>query len=60
MPVVCCFLLLCLEQFVYRAPLSVGIFVWPLLVVWGISAVIVCLQGWILSRVNPVECIKQE
>ena len=54
------FMLHWLEQFAYRAPLSIGIFVWPLLVVWGISAVIVCLQGWILSRVNPVECIKQE
>ena len=60
MPVGWWFMLHWLEQFAYRAPLSAGIFVWPLLVVWGISAVIVCLQGWILSRVNPVECIKQE
>ena len=60
MPVGWWFMLHWLEQFAYRAPLSIGIFVWPLLVVWGISAVIVCLQGWILSRVNPVECIKQE
>ena len=49
-----------LEQFACRAPLSVGIFVWPLLVVWGVSAFIVCLQGWILSRVKPVEAVKQE
>ena len=60
MPVGGWFMLHWLEQFAYRAPLSTGIFVWPLLVVWGLSALIVCLQGWILSRVNPVECMKQD
>lgn len=60
MPVGGWFMLHWLEQFAYHAPLSVGIFVWPLLVVWGVSALIVCLQGWILSRVNPVECMKQD
>lgn len=60
MPVGGWFMLHWLEQFAYRAPLSAGIFVWPLLVVWGLSALIVCLQGWILSRVNPVECMKQD
>lgn len=49
-----------LEQFAYRAPLSVGIFVWPLVVVWGVSALIVCLQGWMLSRVKAVEAMKIE
>lgn len=49
-----------LEQFAYRASLSVGIFVWPLVVVWGVSALIVCLQGWMLSRVKPVEAMKNE
>lgn len=49
-----------LEQFAYHAPLSVGIFVWPLVVVWGVSALIVCLQGWMLSRVKPVEAMKNE
>lgn len=49
-----------LEQFAYRAPLSAGIFVWPLVVVWGVSALIVCLQGWMLSRVKPVEAMKNE
>ena len=49
-----------LEQFAYRALLSVGIFVWPLVVVWGVSALIVCLQGWMLSRVKPVEAMKNE
>ena len=47
-----------LEQFAYRAPLSVGIFVWPLVVVWGVSALIVCLQGWMLSRVINNEYMK--
>lgn len=47
-----------LEQFAYRAPLSAGLFVWPLLQVWGASALIVCLQGWMLGRVRPVEGIK--
>lgn len=60
MPVGGWFMLHWLEQFAYHAPLSVGIFVWPLLVVWGLSALIVCLQGWILSQVNPVECMKQD
>lgn len=49
-----------LEQFAYRASLSVSIFVWPLVVVWGVSALIVCLQGWMLSRVKPVEAMKNE
>ena len=49
-----------LEQFAYCAPLSVGIFVWPLVVVWGVSALIVCLQGWMLSRVKAVEAMKNE
>lgn len=49
-----------LEQFAYRAPLSVGIFVWPLVIVWGVSALIVCLQGWMLSRVKAVEAMKNE
>ena len=48
-----------LEQFAYRAPLSAGLFVWPLLLVWGASALIVCLQGWMLGRVRPVEGIKE-
>ena len=49
-----------LEQFVYRAPLSVGLFVLPLLVVWGVSALTVCLQAWMLNKVNPTECMKVE
>ncbi len=49
-----------LEQFAYQAPLSVGLFVWPLMIVWGISALIVCLQGWMLNRVKLVEVIKRK
>lgn len=60
MPVSVWFMLHWLEQFAYRVPLSAGLLVWPLVVVWGVSALIVCLQGWILSRVNPVECMKQD
>lgn len=60
MPIGGWFMLHWLEQFAYRAPLSAGLFVWPLVVVWGLSALIVCLQGGILSRVNPVECMKQD
>ena len=43
-----------LEQFAYRASLPAGIFAYPLLIVWGVSALIVCFQGWMLSRVKPV------
>ena len=61
MPVGWWFMLHWLEQFAYRAPLSAGIFGMAVVGGCGASrAVIVCLQGWILSRVNPVECIKQE
>lgn len=49
-----------LEQFAYRASLPAGIFAYPLLIVWGVSALIVCLQGWMLSRVKPVEAMKNE
>lgn len=49
-----------LEQFAYRASLPAGIFIYPLLIVWGVSALIVCFQGWMLSRVKPVEAMKNE
>ena len=49
-----------LEQFTYRAPLTADIFLWPLVVVWGVSVLIVCLQGWILNRVKPAEAMKNE
>lgn len=49
-----------LEQFAYRASLPAGIFAYPLLIVWGVSALIVCFQGWMLSRVKPVEAMKNE
>ena len=49
-----------LEQFAYRASLPAGIFSYPLLIVWGVSALIVCFQGWMLSRVKPVEAMKNE
>lgn len=60
MPITWWFMQRWLEQFAYRASLSAGIFVWPLVVVWGVSALIVCLQGWMLSRVKPVEAMKNE
>ncbi|MDM8232430.1 ABC transporter permease [Phocaeicola barnesiae] len=49
-----------LEQFAYCASLPAGIFAYPLLIVWGVSALIVCFQGWMLSRVKPVEAMKNE
>lgn len=49
-----------LEQFAYRASLPAGIFIYPLLIIWGVSALIVCFQGWMLSRVKPVEAMKNE
>lgn len=48
------------EQFAYRAPLSVTDFLLPLLIVWIISTVTVCLQGYLLNRTNPIDCIKTE
>lgn len=49
-----------LEQFAYRASLPAGIFIYPLLIICGVSALIVCFQGWMLSRVKPVEAMKNE
>lgn len=48
------------EQFVYRASLSVADFLLPLVIVWGISAVTVCLQGYLLNKTNPIDSIKTE
>lgn len=48
------------EQFAYRASLSVTDFLLPLLIVWAISTVTVCLQGYLLNRTNPMDCLKTE
>lgn len=48
------------EQFVYRASLSASDFLLPLVIVWGISAITVCLQGYLLNRTNPIDSIKTE
>lgn len=48
------------EQFAYQAPLCIMDFLWPLLIVWTISTVTVCLQGYLLNKANPIDCIKSE
>ena len=48
------------EQFAYKAPLTVADFLLPLLIVWGISTATVCLQGYLLNKTNPIDCIKTE
>ena len=48
------------EQFAYRASLSVTDFLLPLLIVWVISTVTVCLQGYLLNKTKPIDCIKTE
>lgn len=48
------------EQFVYQAHLSIADFLLPLAIVWGISAVTVCLQGYLLNLTNPIDSIKTE
>ena len=60
MPITWWFMQRWLEQFAYRTSLPTGVFVYPLLIVWGVSTLIVCLQGWMLSRVKPVEAMKNE
>lgn len=48
------------EQFAYQASLSIADFLLPLAIVWGISAVTVCLQGYLLNQTNPIDSIKTE
>lgn len=48
------------EQFVYQAHLSITDFLLPLAIVWGISAVTVCLQGYLLNKTSPIDSIKTE
>lgn len=48
------------EQFVYRASLNIMDFLWPLLIVWTISALTVGLQGYLLNKTNPIDSIKTE
>lgn len=48
------------EQFVYKASLNIMDFLWPLLIVWGISVLTVCLQGYLLNKTNPIDSIKTE
>ena len=48
------------EQFAYRSSLSVTDFLLPLLIVWVISTITVCLQGYLLNKKNPIDCIKAE
>lgn len=48
------------EQFVYKASLTVMDFLWPLLIVWVITILTVCLQGYLLNKTNPIDSIKTE
>ena len=48
------------EQFAYKASLSIMDFLWPLLTVWIISTITVFLQGYLLNKTNPINCIKTE
>lgn len=48
------------EQFVYKASLNIMDFLWPLLIVWVISVLTVCLQGYLLNKTNPIDSIKTE
>lgn len=48
------------EQFAYKADFTIADFLLPLLFVWGISAVTVCLQGYLLNKTNPIDCMKVE
>lgn len=48
------------EQFAYKASLSIMDFLWPLLIVWIISTITVFLQGYLLNKTNPINCIKTE
>lgn len=48
------------EQFAYKASLAITDFLLPLLIVWGISVITVCLQGYLLNKTNPMDCIKTE
>lgn len=59
-PVVYWLMLHWMEQFAYRASLSVTDFVLPFLIVWGIAVLTVCLQGYLLNKTNPIDSIKTE
>ncbi|MCD8092140.1 MAG: ABC transporter permease [Bacteroides sp.] len=48
------------EQFAYKASLAIADFLLPLVIVWGISVLTVCLQGYMLNKTNPIDCIKTE
>jgi putative ABC transport system permease protein len=48
------------EQFAYKASLTIADFLLPLVIVWGISVLTVCLQGYMLNKTNPIDCIKTE
>lgn len=48
------------EQFAYRASLSVADFLLPIVIVWGISIITVCLQGYFLNKRNLLDSIKTE
>ncbi len=48
------------EQFAYKASLTITDFLLPLVIVWGISVLTVCLQGYLLNKTNPIDCIKTE
>lgn len=48
------------EQFVYQSALTVSDFLLPLLIVWFIATLAVCVQGYILNKANPIQSIKSE
>jgi hypothetical protein len=48
------------EQFVVRAPWTVGMFIFPLLIVAGISLLTLSVHTWLAARSNPAKTIKSE
>ncbi|MDE6216744.1 FtsX-like permease family protein [Bacteroides sp.] len=48
------------EQFAYKADWTITDFLLPLMIVVGISAITIGLQGYLLNKVNPIESIKTE
>lgn len=48
------------EQFAYKADWTIADFLLPLIIVAGISAITIGLQGYLLNKVNPIDSIKTE
>ena len=49
-----------LEQFAYHVSFGIFDFILPFVIIWVVSVWVVCVQAWLLARIDPIKALKVE